>query len=102
VKSKVKSINSVRKEVIIVIAKDTIQSEENSVLQFFVRDVKIPGFRKGTVPFALIKSRYAKELHEQIDKTIASKAFDDIVKENNWENFSLAKFNVKNTLDGDK
>jgi trigger factor len=102
VKSEIKSISSVRKEATVVIAKDTIQSEENSVLQSFVRDVKIPGFRKGKVPLALIKSRYAKELQEQIDKTVASKAFDDIVKENNWEIFSLAKFDVKNTLGGDK
>jgi trigger factor len=102
VKSEIKSISSVRKEAVVVIEKNIIQNEENSVLQSFARDIKIPGFRKGKVPPTLIKSRYAKELQEQIDKTVASKAFDDIVKENNWEIFSLAKFDVKNTSDGDK
>ncbi|MDR0418291.1 MAG: trigger factor [Puniceicoccales bacterium] len=101
-KSEIKSISSVRKEATVVIAKDIIQNEENSALQSFVRDVKIPGFRKGKVPLALIKSRYAKELQEQVDKTVASRVFDDIVKENNWEIFSLTKFDVKNTLDGEK
>jgi trigger factor len=102
VKNEIKSINSVRKEAVVVIGKDTIQNEERFILQSFAQDVKVPGFRKGKVPPALIKSRYAKELQEQIDKKVASKAFDDIVKENNWEVFSLTKFDVKNTPDGNK
>jgi trigger factor len=102
VESEIKSISSVRKEVVVTIEKAAIQREENSVLQSFSRDVKIPGFRKGKVPAALIKSRYAKELEEQVEKSVASKAYDDIVKENNWDIFSLAKFNVRNTPSGDK
>ncbi|MDR0590522.1 MAG: trigger factor [Puniceicoccales bacterium] len=102
VRSEIKSISSVRKEAIVTIEKATIQREENAVLQSFSRDVKIPGFRKGKVPAALIKSRYAKELEEQVEKSVASKAYDDIVKENNWNIFSLAKFNVRSTPSGDK
>jgi trigger factor len=102
VKSEIKSISSVRREATVVIEKDAIQREENTVLQSFVRDVKIPGFRKGKVPTALVKTRYAKELTEQIDKTVASKTFDDIVKENRWEIFSLVKFDVQDTPEGNK
>ncbi|MDR1303416.1 MAG: trigger factor [Puniceicoccales bacterium] len=101
-RSEIKSISSVRKEAIVIIEKATIQREENLVLQFFSRDVKIPGFRKGKVPATLIKSRYAKELEERVDKNVSSKAYDDIVKENNWDIFSLVKFNVRNTPSGDK
>jgi trigger factor len=102
VKSEIKSISSVRKEVVVTIEKAMIQREENSVLQSFSRDVKIPGFRQGKVPVALIKSRYAKELEERVDKNVLSKAYDEIVKENNWDIFSLAKFDVRNTPDGGK
>ncbi|MDR1590731.1 MAG: trigger factor [Puniceicoccales bacterium] len=101
-KSEIKSVNSVRKEAVVRIEKDIIQKEENVVLQSFARDVKIPGFRKGKVPPTVIKSRYAKELAEQIDKTIASKTLDDVVKENDWEIFSVLQFDVKNTPDGTK
>ncbi|MDR2372475.1 MAG: trigger factor [Puniceicoccales bacterium] len=101
-KGEIKSISSVRREATVVIEKDAIQREENTVLQSFVRDVKIPGFRKGKVPPALVRTRYAKELTEEINKTVASKAFDDIVKENNWEIFSLVKFDVQNTSEGNK
>ncbi|MDR2200651.1 MAG: trigger factor family protein, partial [Puniceicoccales bacterium] len=83
-KSEIKSINSVRKEAIVFIEKDSIQSEEDRVLKSFGRDLKIPGFRKGKVPLTLIRSRHTKELDEQVDRAIASKLFDEIVKEQNW------------------
>jgi trigger factor len=102
VKSEIKSINSVRKEAVVSVDGAIVQREESAALQSFARDVKIPGFRKGKVPPALIKSRYAKELAEQIDKTVAEKAFDDIVKENGWEIFSVLQFDVQNTPDGTK
>jgi trigger factor len=102
VKSEIKSVDSVRREASVIIGKDILQKEEHSVLQSFARDMKIPGFRKGKVPPALIKTRHTKELKEQIDKAVASKAFDDMVKENNWEVFSLVKFDVRDTPDGDR
>jgi trigger factor len=102
VRSEIKSINAVRKEVIVVVEKDVVQREENSVLQSFARDIKIPGFRKGKIPPMLAKSRYGKELDQQIDKTIASKTFDDVVKENGWDVFSLVRFDVKDTPEGEK
>ncbi|MDR1435297.1 MAG: trigger factor [Puniceicoccales bacterium] len=101
-KSEIKSINSVRKEVVVVIEKAVVQREENSVLQSFARDIKIPGFRKGKIPLTLVKSRYGKELDQEIDKTVASKTFDNVVKENNWDVFSLVKFDVRDMPDGEK
>jgi trigger factor len=99
VKNEIKSNNSVRKEATVVIEKETIQNEENSVLQSFARDVKIPGFRNGKVPLALIKSQ--RQGVEGTDrKTVASKAFDDIFNGNNGEIFSLINFDINNIPDG--
>jgi trigger factor len=102
VKSEIKSISPVRREATVVIEEDVIRREESVVLQSFAQDIKIPGFRKGKVPPALIRTRYAKELTEQVDKAVTSKVFDDMVKENNWEIFSLVKFDVQNTSEGNK
>jgi trigger factor len=102
VKSEIKSINSVRKEAVVVVEKDVVQNEENLILQSFGHDVKVPGFRKGRVPSTLIKARYAKELDAQVNKALASKIFNDVVEENQWNLFSLAKFNVENVADGCK
>lgn len=101
-KSDIKSINSVCKEAVVTVPQAVVQEEEGSVLSTFAQQVKVPGFRKGKVPLSLIRSRYTKELGEQVDKTIAQKIFDDLVKEQSWDVFSLSKFTSKKLENGDR
>ncbi|UPA28217.1 MAG: trigger factor [Verrucomicrobiota bacterium] len=101
-KSDIKSINSVCKEAVVTVPQAVVQEEESSVLSTFAQQVKVPGFRKGKVPLSLIRSRYTKELGEQVDKTIAQKIFDDLVKEQSWDVFSLSKFTSKKLENGDR
>ncbi|MDR3317596.1 MAG: trigger factor [Puniceicoccales bacterium] len=100
--SEIKSISSVQKEVVVLVERADIQREEDTILQSFARNAKIPGFRKGKVPLTLIKTRCVKELEEQLDKAVASKVYEDILKENQWDVFSLVRLDVKNTPEGDK
>lgn len=101
-KSEVKSISPVRKEAVVVVEKIAVDQEEEKAMKSFIHDLKIPGFRRGKVPASLIKTRYAKELQEQVDKTIATNLFNDLVKENQWDVFALAKFSTQTLENGDK
>ena len=101
-KSEIKSISPVCVEAVVVVEQSIVKDKEDSVLNSFAKDMKIPGFRKGKVPVTLIKSRYAKELSEQVDKTIADQAFSDLIKENNFDVFSLSKFDIRTLENGDR
>ena len=98
----VTSISSVRKEVTTSVKKDDVINEENKVLQQFIKEVKIPGFRKGKVPSSIIKSRFSSDLEQQVDKELANQAFDHIQNKERFDLFSLVKFDVNNDDSGDK
>ena len=46
---------------------DEIKSEAKKVLNGFLREAQIPGFRKGKVPEALIRKNFAKELKQETE-----------------------------------
>lgn len=101
-KYEINTINSVRKEAVITIAKEDVSRAEEKVLNYFCKDVKMPGFRKGKVPMSIVKSRFAKEVDEQLDKELANQAYTDLQKEENFNVFSIVKFDVNDDDDGNK
>jgi trigger factor len=61
-----------------------------------LRDVKIPGFRKGKAPDYAIKSKLRPQINQYVARELASSAIDDIVFETNIKPIGQPKFdNVK-------
>ena len=46
---------------------DEIKGEARKILNTFLREAQIPGFRKGKVPEALVRKNFAKELKEETE-----------------------------------
>jgi len=71
----------VKKAVEIEIPADLISNEEKRVTTEFGRSAKIPGFRPGKIPPNVVRSRFAKDIEEQVMNRLLSRTFSDALSE---------------------
>jgi len=79
----VNEISSSEKEVEINLKYDEIKSDIESEISKQIRDIQIPGFRKGKVPKHIIKQRYGNALEYEASEKVANKHIWEIAKEKN-------------------
>lgn len=65
-----------RKELDFVVPAEAVRSETDKVVREFASSVSIPGFRQGKAPTAMLKSRYAEEIRQELERKIVYAAFD--------------------------
>jgi trigger factor len=59
-------VSTVKKTVEVEIPADLIAAETKRVVASFSRQAKVPGFRPGKVPGGVVRSRFAKEIQEEV------------------------------------
>lgn len=72
-------VSSVKKIVEVEIPADLISSESQRVTADFSRQAKIPGFRPGKVPAGIVRTRFAKEIQEQVMERLLPLTFHDAI-----------------------
>lgn len=55
-----------KKQVRLVIPGDTVRAETDRIAAEFARRVNVPGFRRGHVPKSVVKTRFRKELRDEM------------------------------------
>jgi trigger factor len=78
-------VSSVKKEVEVEIPADLIANESKRVTSEFARQAKIPGFRPGKVPAAVVRNRFAKEIQEEVMSRLLPATFRDAVADRGVE-----------------
>jgi trigger factor len=78
-------VSSVKKEVEVEIPADLIANESKRVTSEFARQAKIPGFRPGKVPSAVVRNRFAKEIQEEVMSRLLPITFRDAVADRGLE-----------------
>jgi len=78
-------VSSVKKEVEVEIPADLIANESKRVTNEFARQAKIPGFRPGKVPAAVVRNRFAKEIQEEVMSRLLPVTFRDAVADRGVE-----------------
>lgn len=76
IQMEVRSKQPCRKELDFVVPADAVKSETDRVVREFAGSVSIPGFRQGKAPTAMLKSRYAEEIRQELERKIVYAAFD--------------------------
>src|SRR5437660_613388 len=74
-------LSPVRKAIEVEIPADLIENESRKVTGEFARQVKIPGFRPGKVPAGVVRSRFAKDIQEEVLKRLLPQTFHEAVRE---------------------
>lgn len=65
----------VKKTMTFEIEPDALQSETDAVVRDYARQARLPGFRKGKVPLSLVRSRFSKEVEEDVRERVIGKAY---------------------------
>jgi trigger factor len=63
------------------IPSDTVRSEMDRIAGELSRKISVPGFRPGHVPKSVVKTRFRKELRDEVVSQLLPQAFGDAVKE---------------------
>ncbi len=78
-------VSSVKKIVEVEIPAGLISQESQRVTSEFSRQVKIPGFRPGKVPLGVVRSRFAKEIQEQVMERLLPQTFNEAIADKGLE-----------------
>ncbi|HKB79087.1 MAG TPA: trigger factor [Thermoanaerobaculia bacterium] len=78
-------LSSVKKSIEIEIPADLISNEAKRVTTEFSRQAKLPGFRPGKVPISVVRTRFAKEIQDEVMNRLLARSFRDAVAEKGIE-----------------
>jgi trigger factor len=78
-------VSSVKKIVEVEIPADLIAAEAKRVTADFSRQANVPGFRPGKVPAGVIRTRFAKEIQEQVMEQLLPRTFQDAIADKGLE-----------------
>src|SRR5216117_2072710 len=60
---------------------DEVSKEWDSIANSFARFAKIPGYRPGKAPRAVIDKRFRKEIQDELTKKLVSKSYHEAVEQ---------------------
>jgi trigger factor len=69
---------------------DEVSKEWDAIANSFARFAKIPGYRPGKAPRAVIEKRFRKEIREELTKKLVSKGYHEAIEQEQLRVASLA------------
>src|SRR5437870_13549226 len=78
-------LSPVKKSVEVEIPADRISSEAQRVTTEFSRAAKIPGFRPGKVPAQVVRTRFAKEIQDEVMSRLLPLTFREAIADRGVE-----------------
>jgi trigger factor len=80
----------------------TVNAEKSKILASYAKQAKIPGFRPGKAPLAVIEKRFQNDIKEEIESRLINQSLQESLKK---ENLKVLDFgnpnNLSFTQDGD-
>lgn len=78
-------LSPVKKSVEVEIPADVISNEARRVTNEFSRHAKLPGFRPGKVPLGVVRTRFAKEIQDEVMNRLLPRSFHDAIADKGVE-----------------
>lgn len=75
----VKKIGPCRRALKIEADEDAVSKEYKAILNDYVANASLPGFRKGRAPVPMVEKRFAKDLSDDAKQRVVAKAYHDAV-----------------------
>src|SRR5512139_3786945 len=72
-------ISPIKKSIEVEIPADLIESESKRVTSEFGRQAQLPGFRPGKVPANVVRTRFAREIQEEVMNRLLPASFRDAI-----------------------
>lgn len=90
------SVSPTRKTLVVSLDVSDVDAEHKAVLDGFVNQARLPGFRPGKAPAAMVEKRYGKEIAEEFKQKLVAKAYRSAM-----EKEKLPVVNVVDVAEGD-
>jgi len=91
VKTDVQDINPTRKTIAVTVTSEEITKQEAKLIKDFQRQAKIPGFRPGKAPENMVRSRFAKDIQQELKQRVISQAHQEGVADADFEVFTIVE-----------
>jgi trigger factor len=78
-------LSPVRKTIEVEIPAELISREANRVTSEFSRHAKVDGFRPGKIPVSVVRTRFAKEIQDEVVTRLLGQSFREVVHEKGLE-----------------
>jgi trigger factor len=75
----------VKKILEIEIDAEAVTKETESVIKSFAAKAQIPGFRPGKAPHSVVRSRFAKEIKDDVRERLVARSFHEAAKDHNFK-----------------
>ena len=69
------TVSDSRKNLVVTLDKEEVDTEHKAVVGEYVRQARLPGFRPGKAPAAMVIKRFSKEIAEEFKQKVVSKAY---------------------------
>jgi trigger factor len=70
---------------------ERVSKEWSNIAQTFQRKVRVPGYRPGKAPQALVESRFAKDIKEELTSKLLRDSLSEAIRENNLRVLSVSE-----------
>lgn len=91
VRTDVKDINETRKTITVSFTSEEVADHEAKLVQDFQRQAKIPGFRPGKAPETMVRTRFAKDIQQELKQRVVSQAHKEGVSGAEFEVFNIVE-----------
>jgi len=78
-------LSPVQKTIEVEIPAALLTREADRVTNEFSRQAKVPGFRPGKIPASVVRTRFAKEIQEEVVSRVLGESFRSAMKEKGLE-----------------
>ncbi len=69
------SVSDTRKSLVVTLDKSEVDAEHQAVVGEFAKQARLPGFRPGKAPVAIVAKRFGKEIAEEFKQKVVAKAY---------------------------
>lgn len=80
-KIELNELSPVKRTMNIEVGADVVAAETERVVRNFAGKVRIPGFRPGKAPLSVVRSRFRKEVEEDVKESLLSRLYGEAAKE---------------------
>ncbi|HBR94647.1 MAG TPA: trigger factor [Opitutae bacterium] len=91
VKTDVQDINATRKTIAVTVTSEEVTELEAKLIKDFQRQAKIPGFRPGKAPENMVRTRFAKDIKQELNQRVVSQAHQEGVAGADFEVFTIVE-----------
>lgn len=78
------AVDNCKREIEVEIPWEDVHRESNRIVASFRNQARVPGFRRGKAPDAVVRSHYQKEIRQEIIEQLIPKFFHEKTEEKNY------------------